>query len=386
MKKLKSWLLVMSLCLSMAVPARAAVCPPFAESIVISAGAAMKVALDMVVSQLFDAFGLQLANFAKFKVSAVKVLTSQVATVTKAKINAQVALAQGEMGAVAALEQSKQQLAVFQNFSAETGQGVDPCAQLAAQTNLTVADGQTVSLAAELISHVPAAPGRYGDPANYANALLQQRRLMFATEDEEKLGYGIHNKAVVSSASGETIPLAGADTNARILFIDSSDPLVQRARQAYLSYAGGPPDRAITADVAKLPAGKEYMALKKRKDTYIGAGLNSLAMVAAENTPNGELGGRSKMTAMRDVIGLYFGAAAQPRWTGWTVQSERGLLVDQLKMTAARLSLEQGLLDQQGRREALLSLLHSLEIEREQAGIGGVSQQLMRSDSNVGAR
>ena len=60
-----------------------------AETAVILSSAAMKAALEMLVTTLFDKFGLQLASFAKMKVTAVKTLTAQVATSAKAKINAE---------------------------------------------------------------------------------------------------------------------------------------------------------------------------------------------------------------------------------------------------------------------------------------------------------
>lgn len=388
MKKIKSQLVfvLVLVCCLVSMPARAAVCPPFAETIVIAANAAMKVALDMLVQKLFDAFGLQLGNFAKYKVTAVKTLTSQVATATKAKINADVALAQGEMGAIAALEQTKQQMRVFQNYSPVTGQGVDPCAQLTAQTNLTLADGQAVSLASEMLSDVAAVPGRYGSSEQFTDRVLQQRGLMFATEDEAKLGYGVAATTVVQSATGEPISMAGADTNARILFIDSDHPQVKQARTAYLNYMAGQPDQAITGDVAKLPSGREYLALKKRKDAFMSVGLNSLSMVGADHTPNGEIGGRSKMGAMRDMVGQYFGATAMPRWQGWTSQSERGLMVDKLKLSAAHLALDAKLLEQSLRREALLSTVLALEAAQEQDGVGAASQALERERSRTSVR
>lgn len=142
MRRLKMHVLALAMSLTFAMPARAALCPPMAETAVIVSAAAMKAALEMLVTQLFDVFGLQLANFAKMKVSAVKTLTAQVATSAKAKINADVALAGGEMAALGALEHTKQSLKVYQQFSALTGQGVDPCAQLTAQTNLTLANGR----------------------------------------------------------------------------------------------------------------------------------------------------------------------------------------------------------------------------------------------------
>lgn len=365
MKSFKVNIVIAAMAISLAGPARAAVCPPYAETIVIVASAAMKAALEMIVSQLFDAFGLQLGSFAKRKISALKTLTSQVATASKAKINADVALVQGEMGAVGVLEQARQQLRVYQDFSVATGQGIDPCSQMAAQTNMAVASGQASSLAAEAIASLASGPGRYGNPEVYAEMLLRQRAQNFATADEAKLGYGIAATAEVLTATGEKFPMSGADTNARVLLADSNDPMMQRAKQAFLSYMAGPPDRAIPSDVAALPSGKEYLALKRRKDAAMSIGMNSLARISAENTPNPEIGGKSKMAAMNEVVGLYYGEASQPRARGWASQSDRGLMVDQVKLAAATLGVEAELLEQSHRKEAILAGLLALEAMRE---------------------
>ena len=365
MKMLKSKLIVLALVSTLALPARAALCPPYAEAVVMAANTAMKVAIEMFVRQLFDLLGLQIFNFGKIKVTAVKIMTSQVATAAKAQINANIALAQGEMAAIGSMETTKQQLKVYQDFSALIGQGVDPCAQLAAQTAVTVANGQAISLAADAISHLAAAPGRYGNAEMYTDRLLRQRQLLFATPDEVTLGYGVGAKTEVVTATGERFSLAGADTNARVLFADSKDPLVKTAREAYLNYVAGPPDRAITQDVAALPAGRDYLGLKRRKDAVLSTGLHSLAMVGAEHTPNPELGDKSKMQAMREMVGQYYGEAASGRWKGWTSQSQRGLLVDQVKLNAAQLALEADLLAQSQRQEALLGSLLAMEASRE---------------------
>jgi hypothetical protein len=355
--------------------------------VVIAANTAMKVAIELFVNQLFDILGLQVENFGKIKVTAVKTMTSQVATAAKAHINANIALTQGEMAAIGSMETTKQQLKVYQDFSTLTGQGVDPCAQLAAQAAVTVANGQAISLAADAISHLAAAPGRYGSPEMYTDRLIRQRQLLFATEDEAKLGYGLGTKAEVVSSTGERFQLAGGDTNARVLFIDSKDPLVKTAREAYLNYMAGPPDRPITQDLALLPAGREYLGLKRRKDAVLSTGLHSLAMVGAEHTPNPELGDKSKMQALREMVGQYYGESATARWKGWASQSQRGLLVDQVKMNAAQLSVEADLLAQSQRIEAVLGSLLAMEASREYGvALAGSAESMERSRSRAAVR
>lgn len=99
------------------------------------------------------------------ELSAMRVATSQIATAAKAQINANLVLKQGEMAAIGSLETTKEQLRVYQEYSALTGQGVDPCLQLQAQAqaNFSNAGGRAANTAAATFAQAAAAPGRYGN-------------------------------------------------------------------------------------------------------------------------------------------------------------------------------------------------------------------------------
>ncbi|MBL8511528.1 MAG: hypothetical protein JNM52_07770, partial [Betaproteobacteria bacterium] len=94
--------------------------------------------------------------------------------------------------------------------------------------------------------------------------------------------------------------------------------------------------------------------------------MQSLSTVAAENSPNKEVG-VSEMEAMRKVVSLYYGNSpeAKIRWQGWTVQSQRGLMVDELKMKAVELHMLMKLYQQGQRHEALLGGQLAVEAGRE---------------------
>jgi hypothetical protein len=363
----------------------AATCPPFAEEIVISSVAATEAALKQLQEFLFKNLSSQMESFDKLQLAATKTLTSQVATAAKAQINANVALKQGEMTALAHLESVKRQREIFTNHSALTGQGSDPCGQLVAQSNVTLASGQAAAMAADSLSHVAAAPGRYGDPERFFNNMAAQRR-MYLTDDEAKLGFGKANTEAVTSANGARFSLAGADTNAGVLFVDSADPRIKAAKDAYLNHIAGAPDIPLTAEMANSPAGKEYLALKARKDATMSVALNSIAMVGAENTPNPEIG-KSKIQALKDMVGKYYGKGAKDTWLDWTSQSQRGLMVDQLKIEAAILAVEVDQYQQSQRMEALLGSLLALEAQREyKPALNAAAQSIDSSKARPGVR
>lgn len=369
-----------------AMSSQAAVCPPFAETIVIGAIAAAETAYKALQTYLFANLTAITTIFGQLQVSAIKVQTAQVATAAKAQINTAIALKKGEMTAIGHLETVKQQLKVYQDYSAQTGQGVDPCAQLSAQINLTLTNGHSSALAADAINHVAAAPGRYGSSEAFYNRMFTQRQTRYATDDDEKLGFGTANRATVKLTNGQTFALAGADTNAAVLFADSPDPRIQAAKAAYLEHMAGAPDQALSPDVASQPTGKQYLALKGRKDATMSIALHSIAKVSGENSPNPEIG-KSNAQARRDLVGQYYGNDAKARWLGWASQSQRGLMVDQLKIDAATLSLEADQYQQSQRIEGLLGALLALESQREfGAALAGSAQALSSAKTRTTIR
>ena len=335
-------------------------------AIVLPVIAAYKAALEILIQQLFSSVTSALLGVGRIQVSAIKVLTSQVATAAKAQINANVVLKQGEMAAIGYLETSKLQLKVYQDYSPEFGQGHNPCEQMFVQENVTKSNDKAQILATSMVADLAAAPGRYGSPEGFVNRMFAQRSAKYLTIDEQKLGFGTANAQTVTLVNGLKFPLAGADTNASVLFADATDSRIKDAKQAYLDHVAGAPDVPIAPDVAALPMGKNYLALKGRKDAVMSVAMNSLATIGSENTPNAETG-KSKMQAMRDLVDLYYGAGgkAKERWAGWASQSQRGLMVDQLKIDASLLAVEAEQYSQAQRMEAVLGSLLALEARRE---------------------
>jgi len=346
--------------------AYAYVCPPVEAPPIIGSIFTVQAAFRVLFNTLFDQMKQALMGVGRIEVSAIKVMTSQVATAAKAQINANVVLKQGEMAAIGYLETAKLQLKVYQDYSPEFGQGHNPCEQSKVQTDMAMANGQSGAGAVEMVTLLAAAPGRYGSPEGFVNRMFAQRSAKYLSIDEQKLGFGTANAQTVTLVNGLKFPLAGADTNASVLFADATDSRIKDAKQAYLDHVAGAPDVPIAPDVAALPMGKNYLALKGRKDAVMSVAMNSLATIGSENTPNAETG-KSKMQAMRDLVDLYYGAGgkAKERWAGWASQSQRGLMVDQLKIDASLLAVKTEQYQQTQRMEAVLGSLLALEAQRE---------------------
>lgn len=368
-----------------ALPARALVCPPFNEMAVIAKMAAVEAALKAMWVTLFKALSGNLLSYDKRELSAMKVATSQVATAAKAEINAAQTLMKGKMAALGALEQTVQQMQVYRKYSAITGQGVDPCGQLAAQAGMVNATRRAEASVTDLVQRIASAPGRYSSAEGYLERLLRTRQTNFATKDDERLGFGKAASGEVITATGAKFAIAGADTNAGVLFADSSDPRIKLAKEAFLNNIGGVPDAPLTLEAASLPAGKQYLIQKAQKDAAMSAALNSLALIASENSPvNGQ---DSKSLAMRKLVGQYFGEDASTRWKGWAVQDSRGILADQLKIDAAALALRAEQYKAGQRQEMLLASALVSDVKKQYSpALEQMVQGLERERSRPGAR
>lgn len=346
-------IVAVSMVMAVSSPAQAKLCPPFNEIAVVAKMTAVEMALKAMWRAMFDALSKSLLAHDKQELSAMRVATSQVATAAKAEINANQSLVAGKMAAIGALAQTQMQLEVYQKFSPLTGQGVDPCGQHAAQTTFASAGQNAANAISSTVAQIAAAPGRFSNAEGYMDRLLKLRQSTYATPEEEKLGFGKAAKEQITTVTGAKFALAGADTNAGVLFADSPDPRIKAAKDAYINHIGGMPDRAITKDVGNLPGGKDLRFRKGEKDAAMSAALSSLAMVAAQNTPSGNA--PSKAQARRELVGQYFGKDASDRWKGWTTQNMRGLMADQLKIDAAQLALKAELYESGQREEVLLA-------------------------------
>jgi len=159
--------------------------------------------------------------------------------------------------------------------------------------------------------------------------------------------------------------------------LDSADPKAQLAKQAFLTAIAGAPDLPIDKELANREEGRQYLADKQRRDALISIGLNSIATVAAENTPNKELG-ISEIEAMRRVVSMYYGSSpeARQRWQAWTGQSQRGLMVDGLKMDAVQLMMLQKMYQQGQRMESNLGALVAIEAGRDYKALARTASSL----------
>lgn len=94
------------------------------------------------------------------------------------------------MASPGALEHTKQQLDVYQQFSVLTGQGAN-LVQSEAQNGLNDAGRRTNASIQAVLMQAAAAPGRYSSPESYIEKMLKVRQ-GFLTKDEEASTGNVH--------------------------------------------------------------------------------------------------------------------------------------------------------------------------------------------------
>ena len=375
----------LALTLGVSQPAHAYGCPMYDDTTVTNYIAAIEVALKGLLQYIITAAAKMMFSYDKNELASMKVVTAQIATGARAQINAKAQLAKAKVSALGYLTASEEHLRTFQDFSPKTGQGVDPCKQINAQQLVVVADAISRSQASAWARSTYSAPGRFGDPGAYNQTLVGLRMQKYATKDDEALGFGKANTDEVTTATGEKFPLAGADTNARTLFADTDDARVKEAKQTYLANVAGPPELGVPN--LNGQTNRQYYVSKGRKDAVMSAAVHSMAVVAAENTPSKDSGGKSKSQALRDVVDQYYGKEGVERWKSWMGQSERGLMLDSMKMDAAMLAARRDLYKSGSRLELSLGLLVLMESDKFAAGMDGQLNDITDANNiRAGAR
>jgi hypothetical protein len=153
--------------------------------------------------------------------------------------------------------------------------------------------------------------------------------------------------------------LPGGDVNGALLF-ESSAPgsLQQRAQQAYLQHVLGTPDPLIPPAAGQAAAGQQYMLAKNTKDALLSIPAYSLSMVEAANTQSPDMDNRSPNEVLTLRVNQYFGGKEAQRWSNaLTSQSERGLMVEAVKMSGLEVWLHYQQNQQNQRLELNLAAL-----------------------------
>ncbi|SFF31545.1 hypothetical protein [Paracidovorax wautersii] len=142
------------------------------------------------------------------KLSALRVMTSQIATSSKAQINATISIVQGEMGARGVLAGTTEQLDLYRSFSAIGGQGVQMCDAVSQRNDI-----DTLSRAQDSYQFVAVAnSGRTSARRdNYEIVRAEKQMDAYCSAEEHNLGICKSRFDGMENASSSFNKLMGVD-------------------------------------------------------------------------------------------------------------------------------------------------------------------------------
>lgn len=294
-------------------------------------------------------------------VSAIKANTTQVLSSIRGVMK-RVQEAE-EASAVVDSKISDQKLAdkVYYDYNS---QGYDPCGTKAKVESFAKAEKQALASVGDRVLKDVEAVGKYGSVAASLKARAALHQELFCTQEEVAAG--------LCSAAGK---LPGGDSNAALLFsTDKSDEAVA-AKNAVINQMIGPPDEPIPSSVAKGAVADGYAMSKRKKDVYLSFAAYSLKSIQVENEEVRPL--------LETAVGDYYGT---PRATEWAKtmawNSERGVLVDLVKIQGLQLKMQERRLRALARIAAISALQTNLDVEQNQRpDVAMARAQLVASDA-----
>jgi hypothetical protein len=169
--------------------------------------------------------------------------------------------------------------------------------------------------------------------------------------------------------------------------IEPTEPgsLQHRAQTSYMQHVLGAPDQLIAKDAGRTAGGQQYMMIKNSKDSLQSIPAYSLSMIQAANTRTADLGGKSPNEVMRLRVNGYFGGKEAQDWSkALTAQSERGLMVEAVKMGGLEVWLHHKQYQQNQRLELNLAALALAASDDTKSAVDAKYDKMM-SDMTAGA-
>ncbi len=313
-------------------------------------------------------FGSSMADTFEQVISAIAVATKQEALSANVVGQGAQDSAGQLVNAVRAQRESDQVATAYVDYNPSMGQGYHACNVEAENRTLDGAFDGMGATASASVAQLDVAPGKLVASTNAAlSQRLANHRSNFCTQAESDAGL-----CTLSS-------LPGGDTNAGLLF-ESAAPgsLQQQARQAYTQYVLGTPDQAIPASTGKSPLGQEYLLLKNNKDALMSIPAYSLSMIEAANTQSPDLGNKSPNDVLTLRVNQYFGGKEAQDWASvLTAQSERGLMVEAVKMGGLEAWIHHKQLQQNQRLELNLAALAMAAAQDAKANVDAKYERVL---------
>lgn len=318
-------------------------------------------------------FGANMAIKYEEVISAVAIATKQESLAGSVVSDGVKDSAEQLVNAVRAQNLSDQATVAHLNYNSATGQGYEPCLVAAQNRTLDIAFDKTGTAAVASVAALDVAPGRLvGSTGAAMMQRLSDHRNKFCSQAESDAG--------ICTLSA----LPGGDVNAALLFEPTAPgSLKQQAQAAYIQHVLGAPDQAIPASAGLTPAGQQYMLAKNSKDALLSIPAYSLAMIRAANTQEADFNNKSPNEILKIRVNQYFGGKEAQKWSSvLTAQSERGLMVEAVKMGGLEVWLHHKQFQQNQRLEMNLAALALASGQEAKTSVDAQYERMMRDSAS----
>ncbi len=274
------------------------------------------------------------------------------------------------VSAIKSQNQSNTVVAATFDYAPQTGQGFEPCNTNMRNKSLSDAFSSVEqNLGHEMQSMQ--VDNKIGSIVNSSSEAMGKRLdkhyANFCTKTEEASG--------LCTASN----LAGADINAAYLFEAAPrNSKVDIARQAYIEHVIGTPDEYPTNGDQNTAQAKSAFMNKINSDALLSIPSYSLQAIRMNNLQQDEYQKQSPNQMLKARVNQYFGGKEANEWvSNIAMQTERGLLVETLKMQGLETWIKQKQYQQNQRLEANLAALVIMDNKQKQEELNNNYQKMM---------
>jgi len=307
-------------------------CPPVVDSIWMATLGTTAGSIDVALVGMLETVAAAKVIDMERVLSAIRVMVKQVEVASSQQGSADI---QAKKSAAAYMMSLSSRKAIFNatlDYSGPTGQGFDPCGELARSKNMAIAIGEANrDMQEKVIREIDAAPGHFvADRAAVVSKRITEAQGLYCSPQEASMG--------LCKAPGA---MAGKDTDAANFFTSAHVSAPQNgAKSALLNNMYGLPHQAIPKELAATPAGQSFLEAKRNEDAIRSVSQASMKSIQAmtEARGTGSAQSDSALDSISKKVGTYSGGDNYTDWEKNKMnQTERGLLVEYAKMTAAEL-------------------------------------------------
>ena len=309
--------------------------------------------LNTLIHTWDSTFALELKTENEMLMSAMSVLVKQQAVTSNQIATTQHNTMQTIATAIGMLSKQEAIKKARLDYGGEFGQGYNPCGVLAGRRVLSdVAEGVKEESATRSSTEVYASSGRLMSPAVVQDAMLSDHAKNFCTSNQKDSGLC----DVVGS-------MAGKDLTVSTLFEFAAEGSpMYNAKVAFINNIVGLPVDPIPKEAGGTAAGQSAMLAKMNKDAVVSIAISSLKSIqlhySAINTGHTNTG-VSEAQLLDNEVKRYSGDSGE--YDAWTkvmsAQTDRGALVELLKVKSLNLALLAREYEQNEKIEANLAAL-----------------------------